>query len=222
VVIVSILIAFALDAAWDARSEAREARSALVALHADLLASRGIAESELARLASVKTSVSYLLDAIHSSRVDAPADSVSYAIVAMQRKGDFGYPTGAYDALLGSGRLSLIEDDALRRELAAFVGFLGLLREVYLAETEQWTQIHQPFLSSMTDVYGARRQALDDLDDLPDSRFRSDYDELLSDRATSSLLTYRWDTAVDSETMTLRAQAMINAALERVENGLGG
>lgn len=128
VVVVSILIAFGLDAAWDARLEGRESVAALESLKSDFVSARDIVNEEGRRVESVQSSVEYLLARIHTSRPDPPTDSVEQAIESLQELGNFGYPTGAYDALLGSGCLSLIEDQELRHDLAQFVGFLELLR----------------------------------------------------------------------------------------------
>lgn len=106
VVVVSILIAFGLDAASDARLEGRESVAALESLKSNFVSARDIVNEEGRRVESVQSSVEYLLALIHASRPDPPTDSVEQAIESLQELGNFGYPTGAYDALLGSGRRS--------------------------------------------------------------------------------------------------------------------
>lgn len=214
VVIASILIAFGLDAAWDARREAVERQAALASLHADFVAADSIAKGELERIARVKESVGYLLGLVQSQR-QAPADSVGRAILSLQMKGDFGYPTGAYEALAGSGRLSLIEDTQLRKELAGFVGFLDLLREIHLVETQQWLEIHEPFWTAHTDLYPLYQRAYADFPSSP-SRFDAGFSEVLSLRETSNVLSYRWDTVEATKWAVETALGRIDSILDLV------
>lgn len=123
VIVGSILLAFALDAWWDARGEAEAERAYVSRIEADLHETRASieqnaehyavlirhAEAVAPILAGVEPlpddTLGFLASVLQASRITAP-------IVARS----------AYDDLVSTGNLRLIRSDTLRYELSRFYG----------------------------------------------------------------------------------------------------
>lgn len=124
VIVASILLAFAIDAAWDARNDSLRKE----ALFASLDREMDLAAAELDRvtgfhdrgLAAVVELLSLdpttELGASEAARIDALVDD------AYNSTATYDAPLGTLDALLAAGDLDLLEDDAHLSELTAFPG----------------------------------------------------------------------------------------------------
>lgn len=120
VIVVSILLAFGVDAWWDRYRERVEEDAALRGLAADFTAN-------LAHLASVVRMHERLddrliaLDTMTQSDLAAlPPDSAFPYVVAMTNIFTFDARDGTLDALVASGTLGLIQDAPLRDALVAW------------------------------------------------------------------------------------------------------
>ncbi len=136
-IVVSILLAFAIDAGWDELLERREEVEVLRALAEEFGANRAEAASTIdahERSAVLVVGVSLLT----ASEVRTlPPDSVALIIASMASPRTFDPVRGTLDALIGSGRLELVGDEALRRALVVFLNFVDDSQEDarYLAES---------------------------------------------------------------------------------------
>lgn len=119
-IVFSILLAFAIDAAWDERQERRSQAVIREALIADFETIRELLPDHLLdheRTAAATTGfIDLVRDLDEGVRVMVPDSMIFFGI----RNSSFDAPTGALDALLSSGELRLIEDPELRRMLAAW------------------------------------------------------------------------------------------------------
>jgi hypothetical protein len=118
VIVGSILLAFGIDALWEALRERDEARSAVVALTSDFEAAergldrfRGGTERTIIAIDSV---ADLLRD--RAGPVEVPARLLAWVV----RTPTLSPPTGALDALLNSGRLTQLNAPELERALAAW------------------------------------------------------------------------------------------------------
>lgn len=117
----SILLAFAIDAGWDDLGERREERRAIQSLTADFDAAAEILRDDnLAVHDSAVAAASALLRLTGPGPARASTDSVGTLLPALLRLPNFRPPLGTLDALIGSGGLSLIQNDSLRASLASF------------------------------------------------------------------------------------------------------
>lgn len=128
VILVSILLAFSIDAWWDSRIEQHREREQLVSMLAEF-------KADLTGLDSVLTSIQghaqnidaliALLKAADDETVQVPGPLLGSAIT--WRTSDVS--TSALDALMASGDLNLLRNTELRTNLAGFPAFLSDVRE---------------------------------------------------------------------------------------------
>ena len=120
VIVFSILLAFALDAAWDRRVERDAEQDILASLTADFEAVADLLPDHTLGHSRTAAALGHFVELVR----DAPVGSVvlvpDTAIVLGIRNASFDAPSGAVDALLSSGNLRLISDPELRRMLAAW------------------------------------------------------------------------------------------------------
>lgn len=121
VVVVSILIAFALDAWWDARSARQDLAADLRGVADELVDNRDALAIRIDGYREIVSSIDYLLS-LDSVRARDGAVTVADTILF---RSFVTSPTtdpsmGVLDALIASGRIALVEDLSLRRFLAGF------------------------------------------------------------------------------------------------------
>ena len=125
VIVASILIAFALDASWEAYRQSQEERTILEGLRVDFTTSGRDLDAWLNGHRGMDVLASELLQLLRSAGPGSTAVvpvSTLYPLVAA-----FTYDptTGSLDALLSSGRLEIIGNQELRAELAGWPAAIG-------------------------------------------------------------------------------------------------
>lgn len=120
VILVSILLAFAVDAAWDRHVERKAEEVIRESLIADFEVVRDLLPVHHREHARTVAAVSHFIDLVEDARVGSVVPVPDSAIVMAIRNPSFDAPTGALDALLSSGDLRLISDPEPRRMLAAW------------------------------------------------------------------------------------------------------
>lgn len=131
VIVVSILLAFALDAWWDETDNRRDLRGDLAGVASELEANRSrilFHVDLMERMTVAGDSVLSAMQGLQEGSVVSLPDTVMWLIG--------NYPTfnpslGAVDALIASGRLGLIEDPAL------LTGLVGIRDQIADAVEEQ-------------------------------------------------------------------------------------
>lgn len=121
-IIVSILLAFAIDAWWDQRLSRGEERDVLAALESEFQANRSQLLEVIEVLETAQRRFAYLDGLDEASVASLPADSVGPLIAALASPRTFDANRGTVDALVGSGKLGLLQDAALRSALTTFLG----------------------------------------------------------------------------------------------------
>jgi Family of unknown function (DUF6090) len=135
VVTVGILIAFALEAWWDNRATAAQEQVHLRALASDLAQNVSTLEALIANEEDLMASCGELLRRL---RGEAPASKAKTGDLLSEVFSSLRYEPvmGAYEALVNSGGLTLIRDEALRAALAAYAAELRGRYE------ESWSDDH--------------------------------------------------------------------------------
>ncbi len=120
VIVASILLAFAIDAAWAQRQLRTEERVALGALEAEFSANL----EQVDRIIDTYLSDRERVAALHHS---TPAElralsqrEISEMMLATTNMWTFDPALGATDALVGAGRLGVLRDPSLRQALSSF------------------------------------------------------------------------------------------------------
>ncbi len=128
VVVVSILLAFSIDAWWDGYQEDKRERKQLAAMREEFSASAVALEAiyeSIEQHAAGVDELMLLLKSAEAESIDVPGHLLGYAIG--WRTSDVS--TSTLDTLIASGDLNLLENEELRRELAGFPAFLLNLTE---------------------------------------------------------------------------------------------
>ena len=128
VIVGSILMAFGLQAWWDVRVERDEVRTELANVLSELHGNRRLVEQYLEWHERALAASDVFLDLLQGSSGETMMvpDSVVWGVGFTPT---FDPRQGALNALLGSGRLALIEDPDLRGALAGFGGLLSDARD---------------------------------------------------------------------------------------------
>jgi hypothetical protein len=128
-VVLSILLAFAIDAWWDARQEAGRERDLLDGLRTDFESSRPGLEGRLTLARRMAAGTVGLLARIEG-RGSVPAVVVPDSLILAVLGGPTYEPaTNTLDAALASGEIELLESTELRTELANWRRLLSDTRE---------------------------------------------------------------------------------------------
>lgn len=123
-IVVSILIAFALEAWWDGWQRAEDEREALLTLAEELRGSRIELDSVIAHNEGQVQVGRYFLDLAERGVPDLPRDSLFIAFNGLSGGMTFDPSIGATEAILAAG---LPRDPGLRAQIGAWP---GILREI--------------------------------------------------------------------------------------------
>ncbi|TFG66679.1 MAG: hypothetical protein E4H28_01175 [Gemmatimonadales bacterium] len=135
-IVVSIMIAFSLDAWWDGQARVAREHEALTALHAELQASRIELDSVVLHNELLVARARLLLDLDRGSIEFLDRDSLVFSYGGLNGGMTFDPSVGAIDAILAGG-LDLVTNVQLRAAMAAWP---GMLREI---EVDQWAIVER-------------------------------------------------------------------------------
>ena len=151
---VSILLAFGIDAWWDDYKDSERRRSQLAAMREEFSDSlNGLDEvlNSVQRHADGVDELILMLNSAGASNLEVPGPLLGYAIG--WRTSDVS--TTTLDALIESGDLSFVENDALRKNLAGLPAFLLNVTEDEILAMEFAESIMSSFLAREGLAYAA-------------------------------------------------------------------
>ena len=149
VIVVSILLAFWIDAWWDERSDTLQERALLTALLDDFHATRDEFESVSKGHAQVFQSMEQLLFWAESGMVPEESRSkVDQLLGSVFYQNTFDPAMGAVDTILSSGRLDLLKNPALVAELTRWASLVDDLNQREIVAANHFNQTIYPYLSS--------------------------------------------------------------------------
>ena len=128
IIVAGILIALAADAWWDERVERQEEHAALLELRAEFRDNDEQLDSVL-RIHRDGLESSRVLISMARDEVELTPDSIGALVRVIDNAWTFNPKSGALDALIASGRLDIIENDALRVALAGWSGLVSDYQE---------------------------------------------------------------------------------------------
>lgn len=121
VIVVSILLAFAIDAWWDDRRDRVEEEEILAALTAEYQTNLNKVNYRIGQHLEMRGDVERLFGATDEEIHALPQDARSTMVVALCNPKTFDPVLGTTDALIGSGKLELIESQELRQALTTYL-----------------------------------------------------------------------------------------------------
>ncbi len=231
-IVVSILLAFAIDAAWAERSEAKEEVRLLESLRAEFHVNRDRASQGLAFHRGLHSTAWALMEASTQRPLEITADSVDHLISGITWYGAsiLRMESSALDAAVLGGQFDLIRDEELRRLLTRWRRELEVLATVELQEFNFYTEVWLPLLSDRSNVAqiaNANWVRPDGVSfdpeggSMPEALDEYDHRALLADPEFQNALVVRVFVQYDllSEYSTL--SSMVDAILEALQSDAG-
>lgn len=218
VVVTSILCAFAIGNWAEGRADRRTEASYLSALEADFEASRGdLAEVITGAEASIARTERLLrYTALGPDQVQT--DSALAAVGTFRGFNTFAPTTGAYDNLILSGDLGLIQSDSLREALAAWGGMLARNRVLEGVMVDQYHS-HTEFMRRRVASRAVNPSQYPS--GLPPSRHGIDVRSLLNDMEFENLVRERYGAASEALEYNLRLARHIEEVLRLIGEAQG-
>jgi len=202
VIVVSILLAFAVQAWWEGRQEQRQETEYLTALQGELEEGLVRLPQTAAAVADVLHAHEALLGQFHEPAL-APADSLLFWLSALSWPPNFSPPTAVLEDLVSSGGIQLIEADRLRLAVANHEGFLRRFEETADQAWATWAERIQPYLEGRVSRVDRLRQGRYPRPvPLAPSPFPPSFQDIFSDRTFESMIAERW-TRLDATRSTL-------------------
>ena len=128
-IVLSILLAFGIEAAWQERLEREAESEAIASLRADFEENRRLVRQVIDAHLAFRESVAVFVDLPPSAYDTLPATRASEFVLAAANPWTFDPVLGATDGIVGAGRTGLIRDTELREALSDFLGFVSDLAE---------------------------------------------------------------------------------------------
>jgi len=143
-VLLGILTAFAVDAAWDIREEARVEAAYLQALRDEVEENRANYLASLDDLAEAQAAADDFFESVVLARGDVDDRTI---LAMMWAAGPMGFQPSraALDDLIGSGGTAIISDPVLRRAIVEYERQLALDEAARTALAEHWSDVLVPY-----------------------------------------------------------------------------
>jgi hypothetical protein len=146
-IVVSILLAFAIDAWWDERQERQAELDYLIALQRDFSETRESLENQVDRVSSLFSQVDQVLSVIADTESAKLPDSFSSMVGAAYSIPRPVTVTGTYEDMVNSGSLQLIRNEELRLAMAKFMSILEIMNFRSNLNLQTFWSLHAPFVN---------------------------------------------------------------------------
>ena len=147
VIVVSILLAFGIDAWWDERQDRREEAEILAGLEREFTDYHARLVAAIDRHTIMMTAMSELLRAMESGAWQSAELTLDEAISRSLFPPTTELGGGVRDALVQAGRLELISDRALREKLARWTGIYLEVLDDEIYSRDMVFNDHLPYLT---------------------------------------------------------------------------
>ena len=151
-VVTSILLAFAIDAWWGQRAQAAEKNVLLGSIKEDLLGMRAWVIEERVYREAARDSAKVLLAAVAAGRYEDSKKTLDHRIGDLTWFSIAPNPSGSVEGLLRGGLLAAVEDETLRRNLAALPESAVGLTKIANQDYTTFTEVVSPFLARHTSL----------------------------------------------------------------------
>jgi hypothetical protein len=209
-IVISILLAFAIDAWWDGLTERREEQRILAALESDFTATRETVRATTALYEQARDSTLRLLRLLPEDLSAVPPREVYTLIRWSLAAWSFEPRLPTYEEIVSSGSLGLLRSDTLRRQMAIVIDELQDGQDYYRELFRRGTIVEDPFLIKHVPGY-EMWQGKGGMT-FPDLPFDWDPNELRT-REFASLLAMRQAWTIDVISIGQRVEREIDVAL---------
>ncbi len=210
VIVLSILLAFGLQAWWDGVQEREQEREALERLAAEFAAVESVLrEWQAMHRATFDAGEALLAQTGSEGPLSISADSVGKLIATFGEESTVEAPTGVLSSLIASGQLSLIRSQELRTQLAGWQALIANLQHDEDQAVETMERRVLPYFESRIAIRSVI--ALRELYPREPSTFPDGFLQLIADREFENLV----------ESRILVLYWVLDAYVETLENVAG-
>ena len=181
-IVLSILLAFAIEAWWSERGDRRAEIEALQGLHEDFVQTVDRLAEARSEHAQIRAASVRLLSMTGPNAETSDSDITLDSLVMTLIGGPIVFPVMAtYDALIASGQVDILSSAELRRALATWAASMADLAQLEREARAQMDQRLLPFLWDYIPIVTLDLNTLPEYEEytLERSRFPSRYRELL-------------------------------------------
>ena len=222
-IVFSILLAFGIEAWWSQRGERQAEAEALQGLRDDFVETHRRLASAMSEHVAVRDASVRLLAMTAPDASQTVSDLVMDTLVMALIAGPKVLPvTATYDALIASGRIEILENSTLRRELARWSTAVVDLREEERDAFRQMDQRLLPYLWDYVPVVSLdvnvhpRYEGVD----LSQSRFSRRYRDLLRSMRFENAVEERMNSSIRVIERLTEAERAAERVLNLVESEL--
>jgi hypothetical protein len=128
-IVLSILLAFAIDAWWEERLERTAEAEILLGLEQEFQDTQALIDDKLAQYGNMRTAVAQLLVAHEQKAWQYEAMTIDRAVQWLISPTSIEFGGGVLDAVVSAGRLEIISDKTLRSKLAGWQAMMDEVRD---------------------------------------------------------------------------------------------
>jgi len=161
-IVVSILLAFAIDAWWEERALRIEEQQVLQGLRSEFQSIGDVLSGHLSEHLQNLQTLEDFLGAVGSSGVEKAGPIVDATLLVLLTPATSDIGNGTLDALLSSGHIEILTDKTLRAKLAAWEGVMGEVWDDQALNVKSVYEIHIPYFLTENIPAGAAMHQLYD------------------------------------------------------------
>jgi hypothetical protein len=221
VIVVSILLALAVQAWWEGRQERRQEAAYLGALREELKETQGQLAELQQGLARNQHSHEQLVAQFPGNDL-APPDSLMLWLSSLSFPGRFNPPTAVLDDLASSGSIRLIRDDTTRLAIARYESLLRDFRDSSDQAWAAWAERIQPFLEGrISRVDRLLRGTFPRPVPFSPAPFSSRYSEIFAEPAFQDMIAERWIRIDGARNILEQIAVVLDEISARIDRQIG-
>ena len=192
-IVASILVAFAIDAWWDSRSDRKEEEALLIALAQDFdEASAEFDKSKSVQLLIARAGEQLITYSEDGNVPEKERERFDLLVSQHFARSTFDSPTGTVDSAIGSGKINLLSNQRLVAELTQWSAVVDEVRQLQTdARTHFYERIY-PYLASRYDLEDMDKGYPQFVDNFPWQQDASDAYNLVTEREFMSIIYMHW------------------------------
>jgi hypothetical protein len=214
-IVASILLAFAIDAWWNSRSDAIQEQALLLALSDDFDAAANVLTLVKRMHAVTAESGEKLISYGDADNVpEADRDGVDLLIGMHFARTIFNPPMGTVQSVIGSGRIDLIANQELVAELTQWSSLVSKLNILEIEAREHFYDRIYPYLAERLNLKDLDKGYPQFLDSFPWEQAQTDSFLLVSEEEFLNIVYVHWVI----KTNIISAFEPVEASLTRIRN----
>jgi hypothetical protein len=228
-IVVSILLAFSIDAWWDARQEREIVDDLLLGLLDDLQQGKENVAFRQAASEAREQSILKLLEAAADSSIHIDESEMDRLLSdTVWYFDDVPISEGAINSLVFSGMLGLVRNEKLRRDIADWPRAISYVQHQLKEDYDVYFDVWIPYLSNNGDLFQIYR-TISHVPGHPEMAFPGlavesaatvEHSSLLRDRRFRNMLVHLWDVQNNVQGAYVEIEERLDLSIRLVEEEL--